>query len=60
MSCRAVVSNVELWVRCSFAGLRKIGLCEIRLDLAAPKGLNLSVPLVSAMSVVGRGYLLLS
>jgi len=26
ISCRAVVSNTELWVRCSFTGLRKIGL----------------------------------
>lgn len=59
-SCRAVVSNVELWVRCSFARLHKIGLCKARLDLAASKGLNLSVPLVGAASVAGRGYLRLS
>lgn len=59
ISRRAVVSSVELWVRCSFARLCKIRLCKIRLDLAASKGLNLSVPLVSAVSAVGRGYLLL-
>lgn len=59
ISCRAVVSNIELWVRRSSARLCKIRLCKIRLVLAASKDLNLSVPLVSAMSAVGSGYLLL-
>lgn len=53
ISCGVVICSVELWVRCSFAILCRIRMCEVRLDLAAFKGL-------SSMLVVGRGYLSLS
>lgn len=56
ISCRTLVSGIELWVRCSFASLHKIRLSKIRLDLALFKGLCVSVWLMSATR---RGYFLL-
>lgn len=59
ISFTAVVNNVELLVMCIFATLLKMRLCKVRPDLAVSRDLNLSVLLVSAMSLVGTGYLLL-